>query len=108
MEPKTYSLAEVIELPFGLAGKIYRSPMPFRGRDRHGELFERFQDLDVSVIVLLAEETECTGVSYRGDQFRYADTHHAATNYGIFETEFFSEASFQHLFAPCTLDSDNR
>ena len=60
MVPKTFSTTEVVELPFGLAGKIYRSPMPFRGHDRHGELFDRFQELDASAIVLLAEETECT------------------------------------------------
>jgi protein-tyrosine phosphatase len=59
MEPNTISSVEVIELPFGLAGKIYRSPMPFRGNDRQGGLFARYHVLGVSVVVLLAEGEEC-------------------------------------------------
>jgi protein-tyrosine phosphatase len=59
MEQETISVAEVIELPFGLAGKIYRSPMPFRGKDRRGEFFDHYLSLDISVVVLLAEDEEC-------------------------------------------------
>ncbi|MGD9092251.1 MAG: protein-tyrosine phosphatase family protein [Anaerolineales bacterium] len=59
MASNAISPVEVIELPFDLAGKVYRSPMPFRVNDRRGELFARYQALGVSVVVLLAEDEEC-------------------------------------------------
>ena len=56
MEGHIDSIAEVIELPYGLTGRIFRSPMPFQGRDRDGALFRRFQELGTSVIVLLVSQ----------------------------------------------------
>ena len=42
------------ELPFGLPGRIFRSPMPFGPYDPHGEVYDRFCEEQIAVIVLLA------------------------------------------------------
>ena len=46
-------------MPFGLPGKIYRSPMPFRDGDKDGALFEQYQQAGIQVVVVLAEAEEC-------------------------------------------------
>ena len=48
------------ELPFGLPGRVYRSPMPFRPGDEKGDLFQEYQQNRISVVVVLAEEEECS------------------------------------------------
>src|SRR5213592_3573466 len=47
------------ELPFGLPGRIFRSPMPFGPYDPHGEVYDRFCEEQIAVIVLLASDEEC-------------------------------------------------
>ncbi len=47
------------ELPFGLPGRLFRSPMPFGPYDLHGEVYERFREEQIAVVVLLADEDEC-------------------------------------------------
>jgi protein-tyrosine phosphatase len=47
------------ELPFGLPGRIFRSPMPFGPYDLHGEVYDRFCEGQIAVIVLLASDEEC-------------------------------------------------
>lgn len=47
------------ELPFGLAGKVFASPMPFGLYDNEGEALKEFRENRVSVIVLLVEDVEC-------------------------------------------------
>jgi hypothetical protein len=47
------------ELPFHLPGRIFRSPMPFSVYDPQGESLFQFKQKKGSLIVLLAEETEC-------------------------------------------------
>jgi len=49
----------VIELPFGLPGRIFRSPMPFRPGDENGQLFRQYQEWQIEVVVLLADDAEC-------------------------------------------------
>ena len=49
----------LIELPFGLPGRIFRSPMPFGQYDPHGEVYDRFCEEQIGVIVLLASDEEC-------------------------------------------------
>ena len=49
----------LIELPFGLPGRIFRSPMPFGPYDLHGEVYDRFCEEQITVIVLLASDEEC-------------------------------------------------
>lgn len=47
------------ELPFGLPGRLFRSPMPFGPYDLHGEVYDRFRQEQITVVVLLAAEDEC-------------------------------------------------
>lgn len=47
------------ELPFGFPGRIFRSPMPFGPYDLHGEVYDRFCEEQITVIVLLASDDEC-------------------------------------------------
>ena len=49
----------LIELPFGLPGRIFRSPMPFGPYDLHGEVYDRFCEEQITVIVFLASDEEC-------------------------------------------------
>ena len=67
----------LIELPFGLPGRIFRSPMPFGPYDLHGEVYDRWCEEQIAVIVLLASDEEClhkTGCHlralYRKEGFR--------------------------------------
>jgi protein-tyrosine phosphatase len=47
------------ELPFGLPGRILRSPMPFGLYDLHGEVYEQWREAQIAVVVLLASDDEC-------------------------------------------------
>lgn len=49
----------ITELPFGLAGRVFASPMPFGLYDAEGQALNEFKDNNVSVIVLLVEDAEC-------------------------------------------------
>jgi len=58
----------VTELPFGFPGRIFRSPMPFGSYDLHSEVYDRFCEEQIAVIVLLASDAEClhkTGCNLR-------------------------------------------
>ena len=58
----------LIELPFSLPGRVFRSPMPFGPYDLHGAIYERFCEEQIAVIVLLASDAEClhkTGCNLR-------------------------------------------
>jgi protein-tyrosine phosphatase len=47
----------LIELPFSLPGKIYRSPMPFSRFDRT-DIWPSFLDKQIDLVVLLTEQQE--------------------------------------------------
>lgn len=47
------------ELPLGLPGRVFGSPMPFSAYDADGRALEAFHDHEVAVIVLLAAHEEC-------------------------------------------------
>lgn len=47
------------ELPLGLPGRIFCSPMPFGDYDSQGEALREFKQKQISVIVLLAGDEEC-------------------------------------------------
>ncbi len=47
------------ELPFGLPGRLFRSPMPFGPYDLHGEVYDQFREEQITVVVLLTTEDEC-------------------------------------------------
>ena len=47
------------ELPFGLAGKVFRSPMPFGTHDPTGVVYQEYREYNITVIVILASVAEC-------------------------------------------------
>jgi protein-tyrosine phosphatase len=53
------ALPPLIELPFGLPGRIFRSPMPFRAGDSQGEVFYQYLEQRVTVVVVLVDDDEC-------------------------------------------------
>src|SRR5262245_56527960 len=56
------------ELPFGFPGRIFRSPMPFGPYNLHGEVYDRFCEEQIAVVVMLASDEEClhkTGCNLR-------------------------------------------
>jgi protein-tyrosine phosphatase len=57
--PHKPSQKSLIELPFGLPGRVFRSPMPFRPGDENGQLFRQYQENQISVVVLLVQDDEC-------------------------------------------------
>jgi len=46
------------ELPFGLSGRVFSSPMPFGSFDPGGQAYDDFRSESVSVVVMLTEEGE--------------------------------------------------
>lgn len=58
MQGNEFNSDGLTELPFGLPGRIFRSPMPFRPTDEHGELFSQYQQAGVKVVVVLADRDE--------------------------------------------------
>ena len=48
----------LVELPFGFPGRVFRSPMPIGPYDLHGEVYDRFCEEQIAVIVLLASDEE--------------------------------------------------
>jgi protein-tyrosine phosphatase len=60
MKPNTAPAPQppLIELPFGLPGRVFRSPMPFRSGDENGQLFRQYQEQHVSAVVLLVDDAE--------------------------------------------------
>jgi protein-tyrosine phosphatase len=58
------------EIPFETPGRVFRSRMPFDGRDPQGELFKRFIAESIGAVVILADDREvleCTGRNLRAD-----------------------------------------
>ena len=48
----------ITEVAFGLPGRIYRSPMPFRPGDGTGKVFRQYQEAGIQVVVVLVEPGE--------------------------------------------------
>lgn len=46
------------EIPFGLPGKIYRSPMPFGPYDRQNQVWPLYQENGMNRVVILVEKQE--------------------------------------------------
>ena len=55
----------LIELPFNLPGRVFRSPMPFSPGDIQGQLFRQYQTQRVAAVVLLVEDIESLARSGR-------------------------------------------
>jgi len=63
----------LVELPYGLPGRIFRSPMPFSAQDPGDTLFGQFQDEGVQVVVLLVEDEQALSRSGRNLRQFYQD-----------------------------------
>ncbi len=48
----------ITELPFGLSGRVYRTPMPFSTFDPDKIAFHELKENNVSMVIILAEEHE--------------------------------------------------
>src|SRR5262249_6543994 len=58
----------LIELLFGFSPHDFRNPMAFGPYDFHGEVYDRFCEEQIGVIILLASDEEClhkTGCNLR-------------------------------------------
>ena len=60
------------ELPLGLPGCIFRSPMPFGDFDPQGSALNAFKKQEVSVVVVLAGDEECVRKAGRDLRALYA------------------------------------
>lgn len=63
----------LVEFPYGLPGRIFRSPMPFTAQDPGNTLFRQYQDEGVEVIVLLVEDEQALSKSGRNLRQFYQD-----------------------------------
>jgi protein-tyrosine phosphatase len=63
----------LVELPYGLPGRIFRSPMPFSAQDPGNTLFRQFQDEGIDVVVMLVEDEQALSRSGRGLRQFYQD-----------------------------------
>jgi protein tyrosine phosphatase domain-containing protein 1 len=54
---------ELTEIPFGLAGRVFRCPMPFSLHDPERTLYDSFKEESISTVVVLAEEGEPEAVT---------------------------------------------
>ena len=61
------------ELPFGLPGRIFRSPMPFGPYDLHSAVYDQLREEQITVIVLLARDEECLHKTGRDLRALYLD-----------------------------------
>lgn len=76
------------ELPYGLAGRIFGSPMPYSSYDPSGMLVERYEKEGISAIVLLAGEEEYLKFARRDLKQLYTEQgfeilHLPITDFGI-------------------------
>lgn len=62
----------LVELPMELAGRVFKSPMPFAIWDPHGRLIHDYHCVNASVIVVLAEDQECLTRAGRSLRHLYA------------------------------------
>jgi protein-tyrosine phosphatase len=63
----------LVEFPFGLPGRVFRSPMPFTVQDPRETLFSQYQKEGVSTVVLLSEDDQCLSRAGRNLRLFYQD-----------------------------------
>lgn len=51
-------IGELTEIPFGLKGKVFRSPMPFAVYDRNHDLVEQYKQQEIQTVVMLTSSQE--------------------------------------------------
>jgi atypical dual specificity phosphatase len=54
----THDSPLIIEIPFDLPGKIYRSPMPFGPYDRQYQVWQLYREKEINQVVILVEKQE--------------------------------------------------
>jgi protein-tyrosine phosphatase len=54
----TSDIPHLTEIPFGLPGKVFRSPMPFSAYDRLGAVLKLYKENQVGTVVVLVEPEE--------------------------------------------------
>jgi len=64
----------LVELPFGLPGRVFRSPLPFSDFDPAGQLFSQFQGQGIGAVVLLLDDEHCLEWSGRDLRQLYQDS----------------------------------
>lgn len=65
MRGKSVAITIMKEVPLGLPGRIFGSPMPFSRYDPEGRLLEEFREEGVKLVVVLVEREECLQKSGR-------------------------------------------
>lgn len=63
----------LVEFPYGLPGRVFRSPMPFTAQDPGNELFNRYLNQNIEVVVLLVEDEQSISKSGRDLRRFYLD-----------------------------------
>ena len=92
MTDQVFIPADITELPFGLPGRIYRSPMPFGSRDPRGELIAQYHERNIAVVVALAPAEEMRAATGRDLKACYQESgfellHLPIRDYGIPDRE---------------------
>src|ERR1039458_1843443 len=108
----------ITELPFGMAGRIYRGSMPYSLFDPKGAVLDAASRAGVDVVVLLAERDECVAQTDRDlaalygargwtvlhmpivDQGVPTDDSHALFRDGVHEAHALAEAG-RHVLVHC-------
>jgi len=96
---------DLIELPYGLAGTVYRSPLPFSPLfDRRGELLKAYDALGVETVVMLNTTDEVlrlTGedLAAHYDSLGYAVIHAPVPDFHAPQVEVFRPALVRALAA---------
>jgi len=54
-----YDYSEIIEIPFNLPGKVFRSCMPFSSFDHKNSVYDGYKRLKVSAVAVLSSPEEC-------------------------------------------------
>jgi protein-tyrosine phosphatase len=49
---------QITEIPLGLPGKVYRSPMPFSKFDQFGKIWTLYEEQNIGIVVVLTEPEE--------------------------------------------------
>ncbi|NPA92757.1 MAG: hypothetical protein GXO56_03650, partial [Chloroflexi bacterium] len=52
-------MSTLTQIPFDLAGTLFRSPMPFSAHDPDGALWQAYRRVGVETVVVLAPTEEC-------------------------------------------------
>jgi len=75
----------LVELPLGLPGKVFRSQMPFGRFDPAEEVYEEFERAEIDIIVLLVEEYEYRRITGRDLKSLYIEDGYEVIHFPILD-----------------------